>query len=219
MFTAQQPTDPVEPRPLVDPDREVVSIADDDGHRIDRVGDTMLETSNYSVSRTGAHLAEEGSGTRITTTNAGDGVGAPRLVIGGEHTDDAGDIVVPSILLTRETTVIGSAPDAHVRLEGLEPRHATVHHTVADEYVLVLHGPAETSGKPSVEYRGGPAYALRHGFEMRLGGHHLVFARDEFADHGRPYGGREGGEGAFQRRQPVRTVPNPEVRRFEEEGA
>jgi predicted GNAT family acetyltransferase len=37
-----------------------------------------------------------------------------------------------------------------------------------------------------------------------MGAWRLVFARDEFADHGRPYGGRNGGEGAHQRRQAPR---------------
>jgi hypothetical protein len=32
----------------------------------------------------------------------------------------------------------------------------------------------------------------------------FVYARDEYADHGRPYGGREGGEGTHQPRQPER---------------
>ena len=32
----------------------------------------------------------------------------------------------------------------------------------------------------------------------------LLGVRDEFADHGRPYGGREGGEADVQRPQPPR---------------
>ena len=38
----------------------------------------------------------------------------------------------------------------------------------------------------------------------RVAGWILVFGREEFADHGRPYGGREGGEFDVQPPQPGR---------------
>ena len=35
---------------------------------------------------------------------------------------------------------------------------------------------------------------LRTGARVQVGEHVLVYQREEFADHGRPYGGRVGGE-------------------------
>ncbi len=40
----------------------------------------------------------------------------------------------------------------------------------------------------------------------------MSFFREEYADHGRPYGGRIGGELGHQRTQPSRT----DIRRHEE---
>ena len=45
---------------------------------------------------------------------------------------------------------------------------------------------------------------LRTGARFTLGKWELVFVRAEFADHGRPYGGRQGGEGTKQKPQPAR---------------
>ncbi|MFY9679907.1 MAG: FHA domain-containing protein, partial [Glutamicibacter protophormiae] len=47
----------------------------------------------------------------------------------------------------------------------------------------------------------GQEYVLRSGARIELGGWRLVFYREEYADHGRPYGGRNGGELAYQRPQ------------------
>ncbi len=45
---------------------------------------------------------------------------------------------------------------------------------------------------------------LRTGARVDVGAHSLAFFREEYADHGRPYGGREGGEIGHQRSQPPR---------------
>ena len=45
---------------------------------------------------------------------------------------------------------------------------------------------------------------LRTGTRVELGGHRLVFFREEYADHGRPHGGRIGGEAGRQLPQPPR---------------
>jgi hypothetical protein len=45
---------------------------------------------------------------------------------------------------------------------------------------------------------------LRTGARVDVGGHHLAFVREEYADHGRPFGGRIGGELGYQRPQPPR---------------
>ena len=46
--------------------------------------------------------------------------------------------------------------------------------------------------------------ALRTGNLLELGNVRFSFFREEFADHGRPFGGRQGGEFSHQREQPPR---------------
>lgn len=133
-----------------------------------------------------------------TTTHDAWGAGHPRLIVTG---DDFHHVFA----LDEDHVRIGSAEGCHLRLEGAAPLHAEVHHDGADEYVLVLHGPANTSTAaiplPALAAEG---EVLRTGAQFTIGRWRLVFARDESADHGRPYGGRAGGEGAHQRRQPPR---------------
>jgi hypothetical protein len=45
---------------------------------------------------------------------------------------------------------------------------------------------------------------LRTGARVDLGPNTLTYSREEYADHGRPYGGRIGGELGHQRPQPSR---------------
>ena len=54
---------------------------------------------------------------------------------------------------------------------------------------------------------GAPVHSaiLRTGCGIDLGEWHLSFFREEYADHGRPYGGRIGGEFGHQRPQPSRA--------------
>ncbi|MGM7423113.1 GNAT family N-acetyltransferase [Cellulosimicrobium sp. CpK407] len=95
-----------------------------------------------------------------------------------------------------DVTHVGSADDSDVLLQGADPLHARIVHDTADEYVLEMIGRGETSS--------GPNEVLRTGARFTAGPWRLVYTRDEFADHGRPYGGRSGGEGAHQRPQPPR---------------
>ncbi|MGO1543887.1 MAG: hypothetical protein ACTHXA_06050 [Gulosibacter sp.] len=133
------------------------------------------------------------------TTHSAYGAGEPRLVmIGFERGEDA-----PVFHLTREVTKIGSAPDNDVVLEGLLPHHATITHTDSDEYVLDSMGETETSsaGEES-PYDDAPKGArLRHGGGFKIAGYSFAFQRREYADHGRPFGGRTGGEFSRQSRQ------------------
>ena len=103
----------------------------------------------------------------------------------------------------QDETSIGSDPVCDIVLSGLEPRHAVVRHDDEDEYVVhVLADPG--SAPASVHGEPADGMALRTGARLDLGDHHLVFYREEFADHGRPYGGRSGGEAGRQRTQPRR---------------
>lgn len=145
---------------------------------------------------------------RPTTTHAAPGAGRPRLVfaVGTGSWDDS----VPyefDLLPTR--TRIGSGDDVDLRLPGLEPLHAEIlHRATDDEYVLHAYGP---SGGGAASSDDGPPQprVLRTGARIELGAWRLAYVREEFADHGRPYGGRQGGELAIQRRQPPRRSAQP----------
>lgn len=138
-----------------------------------------------------------------TTTHAAYGAGRPRLVLTGrgapdpEHEED--------FALTREVTRIGSAADDDLVLPGLAPHHATITHTAADEYVLDTVGdtvsPSAGEGSPTDDRA--HAALLRSGAAFSIGDWGFAFQRDEYADHGRPYGGREGGELSSQPEQPA----------------
>jgi hypothetical protein len=88
-----------------------------------------------------------------------------------------------------------------LRLEGLNPFHAEIRHDEHDEYVLFLYGPAEVGSDLKTPTENTPAEAgriLRTGARVQLGEWAMSYYREEFADHGRPFGGREGGEGERQ---------------------
>lgn len=132
----------------------------------------------------------------VGTTHAPDGSGGPRLVLAWDYT--LGEERPPTYWLG-ETTVIGSDPDCDVVLAGLEPRHAVIDHVEGDEYVVTASG-----GDTRVHGAGALGQVLRTGARLDLGDHVLVFYREEYADHGRPFGGRIGGELGHQLSQPSR---------------
>jgi hypothetical protein len=132
---------------------------------------------------------------RITTTHDPAGGGHPRLVFASGGTAElasaAGGGVQREFRLLPGRTVIGSGAGCDLRLAGLADRHAEVRRDEADEYVFVQLGPPDGSrvnGQPVLEA------VLHTGDRLELGEWGLSFARDEYADHGRPDGGRQGGE-------------------------
>ncbi|MHA7189523.1 FHA domain-containing protein [Arthrobacter sp. MDT2-16] len=130
----------------------------------------------------------------ITTTHYVRGGGRPRLIF-VQNSQVWNGQVPREFELVADRTTIGSAEDAMLALPGLEDLHAEVLHTEDDEYVIVPHGPitGSVSGRePAV---------LRTGARVQLGGWALAFFREEYADHGRPFGGRNGGELSYQRPQ------------------
>lgn len=149
---------------------------------------------------------------RPTTTHAGWGAGHPRL-----HVRNDLDRYVHEI--TADLTRVGSADDNEIVLPGADAMHATITHDATDEYILTMFGKGETNAAT----RKGPGdqrqltETLRTGAHFTAGGWRLVFARDEFADHGRPYGGRQGGEFAHQRRQTPRPDYTPTSKLSEEQ--
>ena len=130
----------------------------------------------------------------ITTTHYLPGGGRPRLIF-VQNSETWNGQVPREFELTDERVTIGSGEDATLRLPGLEDLHAEVLHTEDDEYVLVPHGVITGS------MNGRQEAVLRTGARIQLGGWALAFFREEYADHGRPFGGRNGGELSYQRPQ------------------
>lgn len=133
---------------------------------------------------------------KVTTTHDPRGGGNPRLIfaMGGEAQPGTEQ---RQFELLSGVTVIGSGADADLRLEGLEEYHAEIRRDPADEYIYVDLGTSTGSrvdGQPVSEQ------ALRTGDRIEMGNWTVSYYREEFADHGRPYGGRQGGE--FSHQQP-----------------
>lgn len=137
---------------------------------------------------------------RITTTHDPDGGGRPRLIfsLSPHPTIDEEPRVFD---LAPGITTIGSAATADLQLDGLAAEQAEIRASEGDEYVLV-----DRSGNRSTRVNGGPVteQALRTGMRIELGGWTMSYYREEYADHGRPHGGRIGGELGHQRPQPRR---------------
>lgn len=127
----------------------------------------------------------------VTTTHAGWGAGHPRIVATSEDERFVHE-------LDCDLTHIGSAEDSDLNLPNADALHAKILHYTNDEYVLTMVGPGVTSS--------GRHEVLRTGAHFTAGPWQLVFVRDEYAEHGRPYGGRRGGELAHQRPQ----MPRPD---------
>ncbi|MBW8172248.1 FHA domain-containing protein [Ornithinimicrobium sp. Arc0846-15] len=138
---------------------------------------------------------------RLTTTHDPDGGGHPRLVFA------MGDTAQPTdqrrvFDLPKTGTTIGSAPDSDLRLSGIDPTQARIRRDGNDEYVLVTMNsitPTRVNGEAVARER-----ILRTGSRIQIGSWTMTYTREEFADHGRPFGGRAGGEFSRQRKQPPR---------------
>jgi hypothetical protein len=146
---------------------------------------------------------------RVTTTHYTPGSGRPRLIF-AVGSGDWNRTRPREFDLLPEKTLIGSGPDADVRLDGLEPIHAEIRHDENDEYVLYSLAPTG-GGRPNLPHSSDDARILRTGSRIEMGTWRLAYYREEFADHGRPFGGRQGGEYAFQRQQPVRPYGTGEL--------
>jgi FHA domain-containing protein len=134
------------------------------------------------------------------TTHDPRGGGRPRLIfaLGGTAQPGASQRefdLVPGV------TVIGSGPDADLCLEGLAARHAEIRRDERDEYIYIDLG----SGAPGrVDGQAVSGKPLRTGDRIELGDWTLSYFREEFADHGLPFGGRHGGNP-----EPVQAEPRP----------
>ena len=105
------------------------------------------------------------------------------------------------IASTGTIATIGSDASCDIRLPMLDPFEAEVRHDAADEFVVVRLGRPGTT-----RVNGAPVDSalLRTASRLDIGNYTMSFYREEHADHGRPYGGRVGGELGYQRPQPAR---------------
>jgi FHA domain len=138
----------------------------------------------------------------VTTTHDPRGGGRPRLIfsLGGIALAGSGQ---REFDLLPGVTIIGSGADADLRLDGLDQHHAEVRRDAADEYIyvdLASSTGSRVDGQPAGEQ------VLGTGTRIELGRWTLSYYREEFADHGRPYGGRQGGELSIQ---PAQEEPRP----------
>lgn len=136
-----------------------------------------------------------------TTTHHVPGSGRPRLifVVGSKNWDGR---MPREFNLLPDGTIIGSGTEADLQLAGLNSRHAEIRHTADDEYVLYPIG--ELTGSSRLDGAGGRrdgGQVLRTGTRIEFGQWKMAYFREEFADHGRPHGGRVGGELARQKPQ------------------
>jgi hypothetical protein len=155
-------------------------------------------------------MSDTTDGYTPTTTHAEFGAGNPRLRVtrDGDRTEFALDV---------DLVRIGSADGNELRLADTDPLHATVQHDDRDEYVLTLHGDGEKSSSSvsGATHPGDDSQTLRTGASFTAGPWTFVFAREEFADHGRPFGGRKGGEYDDQQLQ----APRPDYSADAEQSA
>lgn len=145
----------------------------------------------------------------VTTTHDPAQGGRPRLVValdGVAMAEPDGMVVQAAFDLLRGVTRIGSDPRCSVRLPGVDLVQAEVVWNQFDEYVFVQLS-AKVDSRINGELMG--MHPLRTGDRIQMGDWTLSYVREEFADHGRPYGGRQGGEGAVQREQPPRSAFTP----------
>lgn len=136
----------------------------------------------------------------MTTTHDPRRGGNPRLVKAPGIAPGPDD-VRKVFALSEAVTTIGSDAGNDVRLPGLDPWHAEIRHDDLDEFVLHRVG---RPGGTMVNGEQVDEALLRTGTRLEMGTWMLSFARDEYADHGRPYGGRAGGELGQNRAQPSR---------------
>ena len=134
----------------------------------------------------------------VTTTHDPAHGGSPRLVLAKENLW-AGER--QPVFRLQERTTIGSDPSSDICLTGLEPHHAVIEHDDQDEYVVTA-----VEGATRVHGAFVDRQLLRTGTRLEVGPHRLAFFREEYADHGRPYGGRIGGEAGHQIPQPPREA-------------
>lgn len=141
---------------------------------------------------------DDDHGTHPTTTHAEHGAGHPALFVSTAVDDGTAP---RKVSIVDDEFTIGSGSGVDLELSGAEPLHLTIVHDERDEYRVEAHAPVGGGSASEPADR-----ALRTGARLEVGGWVLTFWREERADHGRPYGGRQGGEFSEGRTQPPRPA-------------
>lgn len=142
---------------------------------------------------------------RVTTTHDPLGGGSPRLFFAAASRPGQ----ATRVFYLKPGTTIGSGDSCDLQLPGLDELQAEVRRNNEDEYLLVPRGsatPTVVNGRPVITEA-----LMRTGTRLQLGRWTMSYFRAEDADHGRPYGGRIGGELGYQRpqRKPRYVTPGP----------
>lgn len=133
---------------------------------------------------------------QVSTTHDPAGGGLPRFYFPPE--DSAGSRL--KVFYLRPVITVGDREDADLRLPGVAAQQAVIRRDERDEYVIE----PQPDGLP-IRVHGSLVLRptqLRTGARIEIGTHRMVYFRAEYADHGRPYGGRQGGEIDRQQWQP-----------------
>jgi hypothetical protein len=129
------------------------------------------------------------------------GAGNPRLVramhghaaVGSSEAEG----IEHSYPLNLDVTSLGSSPGSDIVVAGVDPEHGEIRREEnSDEFVYHhLSRQADSRVNGVVVTDAG----LHHGDRLTVGEWTLIYQRDEFADHGRYDGGRQGGEASGTR--------------------
>lgn len=138
------------------------------------------------------------------TTHASGGAGHPRMIL---SVNDASADLAPGspereLALNTDSTAFGSGAAADVTLAGLAALHAEVLRDERDEYRIF----DRSGGGTTVDGAIADGTLLHTGDRVSMGEWTMSFYREEFADHGRPFGGRQGGELAVDDPQPEPVI-------------
>jgi hypothetical protein len=124
------------------------------------------------------------------------GAGNPRLVKSGDGHAVAGTPEAEGVQLgyplNIDVTTVGSADGQDIQLEGIESQHGEIRRDANDDEFVYHH--LSNAGESHVDGAIVTSAGLHHGVRLTVGPWTLIFQRDEYADHGRFDGGRQGGE-------------------------
>jgi hypothetical protein len=130
------------------------------------------------------------------------GAGHPRLVRAthGHAATESPEAegIEHSYPLNVDVTSLGSAPSCDIVLVGIEAEHGEIRREAAQDEFIYHH--LHSQGDSRVNGIVVTDASLHHGDRLSVGDWTLIYQRDEFADHGRFDGGRQGGEASGTRR-------------------
>lgn len=139
----------------------------------------------------------------VATTHGPPGSGRPRLIRTQRSQTDGGTPggLDEHPLPADRVFVIGSDPGSDVVLPESPASRVEIGRDERDEYMVV-----DPSDCATLDGRPANGLSLHAGTRLQIGDWEAVFQRHESSDHGRPFAGRQGGEGSHQLPQPPRKL-------------